>query len=229
MVTTVSPPPKTAEPMEMPFREKTRVGPRNRVLYGGERWQHQANTTDWILLLYQNTIDLFLIKQETWLPEAVGAIETHTEISSNCRPEVHRYIIDWKVSLMIQKDIWDCTGRYKSCLFPRKFSCRRSFSISKCWRTLRPGEGESCLTGNGQYSLRCTVTYWGLTMIFFELDRWPVYCHQDRVTISLLFGPFTSFHFLFPSLFSLLSLPVLLLFLLNLTFSLPIFLSSALS
>ena len=112
MVTTVSPPPKTAEPMEMPFREKTRVGPRNRVLYGCERWQHQANTTDWLLLLYQNTIDLFLIKQETWLPEAVGAIETHTEISSNCRPEVHRYIIDWKVSLMMQKDIRDCTGRY---------------------------------------------------------------------------------------------------------------------
>ena len=44
-VTVVSPA-KTAEPIEMPFGLRTRVGPRNHVLGGGAPWRNLANTIE---------------------------------------------------------------------------------------------------------------------------------------------------------------------------------------
>jgi len=44
-VTVVSPA-KTAEPIEMPFKMWTRVGPKKRVLDGSAHWRNMANTLE---------------------------------------------------------------------------------------------------------------------------------------------------------------------------------------
>jgi len=37
---------KTAEPIEMPFGQWTRVGPRKHILYWGAHWRNPANTIE---------------------------------------------------------------------------------------------------------------------------------------------------------------------------------------